>query len=100
MMVGRLPIMILFIIFLAVFGGVGLALQSIITRFTGTMLPWYIAVIPVLILALLFHRFVSGILARILPRTKPKPFRKKVLSGKWLSSPSARLPWASRPRPG
>lgn len=66
--VGKVPVLIVFVIFLTLFGLLGLALQAIIQGLTGSMLPALLAVIPAFVGSLPGVRLTAGVLARVLPR--------------------------------
>ncbi|MFP8966735.1 YqiJ family protein [Pokkaliibacter sp. CJK22405] len=66
--IGELPMLIVLVVFLTVFGLMGLGAQSVIAGITGALLPGWIIVWPVLIVSLPFTRWLSGGLGRIMPR--------------------------------
>lgn len=66
--IGKVPILITLIIFLTVFGLFGLILQSIFEGATGSLLPSYVAVIPILLITIPILRVSQGAVARILPK--------------------------------
>jgi len=66
--VGKVPILIVFVIFLTLFGLLGLALQALIQGLTGSMLPAVLAVIPAFVGSLPGVRLTAGALARVLPK--------------------------------
>lgn len=66
--IGQMPILILLMIFLTLFGVIGLGLQSAIKGFTGMFLPRSIAVLAALCVTLPCFRFSSGLLMRIAPK--------------------------------
>jgi hypothetical protein len=66
--VGKVPVLIVFVIFLTLFGLLGLALQALIQGLTGSMLPAVLAVIPAFVGSLPGVRLTAGVLARVLPR--------------------------------
>lgn len=66
--VGKVPVIVLLIVFLAGFGISGLVLQSLLNNTLGFVLPAYIAVLPAIFLTLPVVRIFSGMLAKILPK--------------------------------
>ena len=65
--VGRVPILMLLIVFLTAFGLIGLALQGMTKAVIGGFLPAWLASIPTFALALPVVRVSGGILAAIMP---------------------------------
>ncbi len=65
--VGRVPMLILLIIFLTAFGLIGLSLQSAVHGVSGGYLPGWIAVVPAMFLALPVVRVLGAAMAYILP---------------------------------
>jgi len=66
--IGKVPILILFIIFLAAFGITGLMLQKICFSLTGFLLPAIMMSVPAFATALPLTRFWGGIFQKILPK--------------------------------
>lgn len=66
--VGRVPVLVLFIIFLTAFGLCGLALQWFAVRSLGFLLPPFVATVPAFLAALPAVRVCGGILARVIPK--------------------------------
>lgn len=65
--IGRLPLLIVLVIFLTTFGLVGLTMQSMVEGTVGFYLPGWIAVVPAMILSLPLVRLFGGGLAVIMP---------------------------------
>ncbi len=65
--VGRVPVLVLFIIFLTAFGLVGLVVQSMVHGTLGSYLPGWLAVLPALAVSLPVVRVVGGFVAAVLP---------------------------------
>lgn len=65
--VGRVPMLVLLIIFLTAFGLIGLIMQSMVHSALGTYLPGWLAVLPALLLALPGVRVAGGFMAFVLP---------------------------------
>jgi len=66
--VGKVPVLIVFVIFLTLFGLFGLALQALVQGLTGAMLPALLAVVPAFVGSLPAVRLTAGVLARVLPK--------------------------------
>ncbi len=83
--VGRVPVLILFAVFLAAFGLIGLAGQTAFYRISGLMLPAAIAWIPATLLALPVVRGVGGVIARLLPKEETSAVSEKTFVGRVAS---------------
>lgn len=66
--VGKVPLFILFILFLACFSISGLILQRVLLSALGSPLAGGVVAFPALLLALLFVRKISAIIAHFLPQ--------------------------------
>jgi len=66
--VGKVPVLILLVAFLTVFGLAGLALQTIVHGVTGAMLPGSLASIPALIVAVPSVRVIGTGLSKLIPK--------------------------------
>ena len=66
--IGRLPVLVVLVAFLTVFGLTGLVMQQLVLGATGALLPWFAAVPAALAIALPGTRLASHGLARVLPR--------------------------------
>ena len=66
--IGRVPVLMLLIIFLTVFGLGGLVLQAALLRVTGSTLPSIVAAPIVLVATIPILRGCAGFLARWMPR--------------------------------
>lgn len=64
---GRMPVLILFVIFLFGFGISGLAVQYAIANAFGTMLPAPVASVPAVVGAVYWLRHLGGLMIRYLP---------------------------------
>jgi len=65
--VGKVPMLMLLIIFLTGFGLIGLALQSLLHGSIGFLLPNWLMAIPAFVLALPVVRLLGGTLNRFMP---------------------------------
>lgn len=66
--VGRVPVLILFVLFLTFFGLSGFILQGIVESVTGTFLPSLIASAPAFAVAIVSVRVIGSGLARVIPK--------------------------------
>ena len=66
--VGRVPVLILFVIFLFTFGAAGLLLQAFLQEMTGWTLPGLLAAVPALAVALPMVHFAGRGIARVMPQ--------------------------------
>jgi len=66
--VGKVPVLILLVAFLTMFGIAGLVVQSLALGVTGAMLPASLAFIPALVVAVPSVRVIGAILARVIPK--------------------------------
>jgi YqiJ-like protein len=65
--VGKVPVLMLLIVFLTGFGLSGLVLQSFLSATFGFLLPVYVATVPALIVTLPLVRLVGGLIERFMP---------------------------------
>lgn len=79
--VGRVPLLVLLIAFLAVFGGIGLAGQQLALTLTGALLSPWIAVPGALVASLPLTAVVARGLARVMPRDETTAFELDDLVG-------------------
>jgi len=80
--IGRVPLLVLLVAFLAVFGAVGLAGQQVAREVTGALLSPWIAIPAALVVALPLTSGVSRLLARLLPRDETTAFEIDDLVGR------------------
>jgi hypothetical protein len=79
--VGRLPLLMLLVVFLAIFGVAGLILQQTISDWAGAPLDAWIAVPAVAVASLPITGFAARGLARVLPRDHTTAVPLEVLIG-------------------
>ena len=65
---GKVPVLILLVIFLTGYGLIGLGIQSITNNTVGFYLPSYVASIPAIVLALPIVRVFGGAIGFIMPK--------------------------------
>lgn len=80
--VGQAPFLIILIIFLTIFGLVGLTLQSVCIKTTGFLLPGLIASAIAFFISLPLVRFFTGIIIRVMPKDETEAVDEKSLIGR------------------
>ncbi|MDH5388634.1 MAG: YqiJ family protein [Gammaproteobacteria bacterium] len=65
--VGKVPVLMLLVIFLTSFGLIGFAIQAMLQTVTGTLLPAAIAAIPAFILSIPVLRLLGNLIHKYLP---------------------------------
>lgn len=80
--VGRVPILVLLVVFLLGFGVSGLFVQSVAVTHAQGALPMPLAVVPALVFALFFTRFAGKGLARIIPKDETSAVSANTFVGK------------------
>ena len=80
--VGKVPFLVLLVIFLTVFGMTGLALQGAVQTVTGTLLPGWLAAVPALIVTLPAVRIGGRGLAKIIPKDESSAVSRTTFVGR------------------
>lgn len=80
--VGRVPVLVLLILFLSAFGVTGLAVQNLSNTLIGLVPPGWVAAIPAVVAALPFTRGAGLIFARIMPKEETEAVSQKTFIGK------------------
>jgi hypothetical protein len=80
--IGQVPFLIILIAFLTIFGLGGLILQSFCIKLTGHLLPGLIATAIMLPLSLPLVRFITGVIARIMPKDETEAVDEKSFIGR------------------
>lgn len=80
--VGKVPILVLLIVFLTAFGLSGMLIQSAVAGIIGAPLPSFIASIPAVMAAIPVTRFFGLILAKIMPKEQTEAISQKQFIGK------------------
>ena len=80
--VGQVPVLILLIVFLTVFGLLGLMLQSLMVQALGGPLPAAVASLPVFFATLPIVRVCGGIFARLLPKDETEAVSESSFVGR------------------
>ncbi len=96
--VGRLPLLMLLVVFLAIFGTGGLILQQAMVDWTGTPLNVWLAVPAVGIVSLPITGFAARGLARILPRDHTTAVPLEALIGRSAQVVTGRATFGSPAR--
>lgn len=80
--VGRIPLLMLLLIFLTAFGLAGLLIQTVVVRLAGNYLPAAIASIPAFLCAIPVLRGSAMLLGRILPQDETSAISLDALVGR------------------
>lgn len=83
--VGRLPLLMLIVVFLFSFGLTGLILQQVIAGIFGRPGPWWLAVPLAVAAALPFTRLFGRVVSRILPSDETTAVSRESLVGRWAT---------------
>jgi len=83
--VGRLPMLMLIVVFLFSFGLVGLILQQVIAGIFGRPGPWWLAAPLAVAAALPFTRLFGRLVSRILPGDETTAVARETLVGRWAT---------------
>lgn len=83
--VGKLPLLMLIVIFLFSFGLVGLLLQQLLAGIFGRPGPWWLTVPLAVAAALPFTRLFGRLVARILPGDETTAVSRETLVGRWAT---------------
>ncbi len=80
--VGRVPMLMLLIVFLTAFGLIGLVMQAFVHGVIGFYLPGLIAVIPAMFLAVPMVRVLGGAMAYIMPSDETEAVSEQSFIGR------------------
>jgi membrane protein implicated in regulation of membrane protease activity len=80
--VGKVPILVLLILFLAGFAICGYAIQAIAVAMSGSLLPAWIAIIPAAFTGISTVRGIGALLARIIPGDETSAVSEQTLIGR------------------
>jgi len=83
--VGKLPLLMLIVVFLFSFGLTGLILQQLIAGVFGKPGPWWLAVPLAVAAALPFTRLFGRVVSRILPSDETTAVARETLVGRWAT---------------
>lgn len=79
---GRVPVLVLLILFLAGFSVSGYAVQALAGSLFGSLLPWWLASLPAALTAMCCVRAMGGLLARVLPDHETTAVSEQSLVGR------------------
>jgi hypothetical protein len=80
--IGKVPVLMLLVIFLTAFGLIGIAIQSFFQSTAGFMLPAAVASIPALLLALPVMRVFGSIISKLMPKDETDAISIETLIGR------------------
>jgi hypothetical protein len=80
--IGRVPVLVLLVLFLFGFGIAGLAIQSITSNTFGSLLPGIVASAPALIVGLFFMKLMGRMVARLVPKEETEAVSEKSFVGR------------------
>ena len=79
---GKVPLLVLLVIFLTAFGLGGLSIQQVVSDMTGRFLPAFLAWIPAVAIALPSVRFFGGLIEKIMPKEETSAVSSKTFVGR------------------
>ena len=79
---GRVPVLVLLVIFLVAFGLAGLVLQGVLHGATGWLLPASVAWLPAFAAALPTVRGLGGLVARVMPKEETSAVSRQSFVGR------------------
>lgn len=80
--VGRVPVLILLILFLAAFGASGVVLQALLRSLTGWLAPGWLAAVPAFLVAVPVMRGLADLTARVLPQDETSAVSRRTFIGR------------------
>ncbi|HMB77451.1 MAG TPA: YqiJ family protein [Kiloniellaceae bacterium] len=80
--VGRVPVLVLLVVFLTAFGLIGLVCQGLIAAASGLLLPAWLAWLPAMLLSLPVVRAVGSGLARVVPKDETSAVSRDAFVGR------------------
>ncbi len=80
--IGRVPFLVLLVVFLTGFGLIGLSLQGVVHGISGAYLPGSVAAVPAFILALPVVRVVGQGVARLIPQDETTAVSQETFVGR------------------
>ncbi len=82
LMLGKAPFLVILSVFLALFAVSGLLLQQLVKALMGSMLPGWLAALPVFVVAVMAMRPVVAAVARWMPKEESSAVSQQSLAGK------------------
>ncbi len=80
--VGKVPLLVLLVIFLTIFGFAGLVLQTAVQSVTGALLPGWLASVPALLVALPTMRLCGRVIGKFIPKDESSAVSRKTFIGR------------------
>lgn len=80
--IGQVPVLVTLVIFLTVFGLVGLILQSMVAGISGGLLPGAVAAVPALLVSVPALRVCHAVVARIIPKDETYAVSEETFIGR------------------
>lgn len=80
--VGKVPVLMILVIFLTAFGLLGLGIQSLAAASINILLPAWLAVVPALIISLPVVRILAGLLERVMPKDETEAVSEESFIGR------------------
>lgn len=80
--IGRVPLLVVLVLFLMSFGVIGLAIQSTVGELTGHLLPAALASVPAFLGAVPVVRVVGGLIARLIPKEETSAVSQRTFIGR------------------
>lgn len=80
--VGKVPILVLFILFLGGFALAGYVVQASVQSLTGALLPAWLASVPAVLAGISSLRAIGGLIARIVPGDETSAVSEQALVGR------------------
>lgn len=80
--VGRVPILIVLVVFLTVFGLIGYGIQSLLLKITGVLWPGWMVSVAALFSALPVVRVLSGAIGKVMPKDESSAISEEQYIGR------------------
>ncbi len=80
--IGKVPFLVLLVVFLTAFGLAGLAIQAFVHNVAGMLLPAWVAIFPATLIALPVVRLTAGAVAHIFPRDETEAVSSQSFIGR------------------
>lgn len=80
--IGRVPVLVLFVMFLFAYGASGYITQSVVLTLTNMLLPGILAVLVALVCGTMFVRIGGGLLAKVIPRDETDAVESSTFVGR------------------
>lgn len=80
--VGKVPLLVLLILFLSGFALAGYVLQASVQSFSGVLMPAWLASIPAFLMGISTVKGIGGVLAKIIPQDESSAVSEQTLIGR------------------